>query len=163
MLKYHPFVRYPKYFGILLALFSLWALQDLPNLSFSRNLESLLSVDAHQYQSYEKLKGLLDDQEVWVITMETPDGLFTTQGIMALHEVSERLASHEEVIDIKSLTHSVRPIRQGFSLEMVPMASIDQLEPKALQALKTYALSNPLMRQVMVSKNGKDALITLTL
>ena len=46
---------------------------------------------------------------------------------------------------------------------MVPMASIDQLEPKALQALKTYALSNPLMRQVMVSKNGKDALITLTL
>ena len=163
MLKYHPFVRYPKYFGILLALFSLWALKDLPNLSFSRNLESLLSVDAHQYQSYEKLKGLLDDQEVWVLTMETPDGLFTPQGITALHEVSERLASHEEVIDIKSLTHSVRPIRQGFSLEMVPMASIDQLEPKALQALKTYALSNPLMRQVMVSKNGKDALITLTL
>ena len=163
MLKYHPFVRYPKYFGILLALFSLWALKDLPNLSFSRNLESLLSVDAHQYQSYEKLKGVLDDQEVWVLTMETPDGLFTPQGITALHEVSERLASHEEVIDIKSLTHSVRPIRQGFSLEMVPMASIDQLEPKALQALKTYALSNPLMRQVMVSKNGKDALITLTL
>ena len=32
-----------------------------------------------------------------------------------------------------------------------------------LRALKTYALSNPLMRQVMVSKNGKDALITLTL
>jgi hypothetical protein len=44
-------------------------------------------------------------------------------GIDAVRRVSEAFESQPGLLDVKSLTHSVRPVRRGLSLEMVPMVS----------------------------------------
>jgi hypothetical protein len=46
-----------------------------------------------------------------------------SRGIDAVRRVSEAFVSQPGLLDVKSLTHSVRPVRRGLSLEMVPMVS----------------------------------------
>lgn len=161
--RHLPFSSRVKPLRYALLALMIWGLTRITNIPFSEDLDRLLSIDQHQHQTLEKLDQFLDGKEMLALSMQAPNGIFTPEGIIALHEISERLATWQQVADVKSLTHSVKPIRNGLSFQMVPIASTNQLSPDDLKGLKDYALSNPLMRQVMVSGDAMSAIIAITL
>ena len=158
----HPFLKYPKSMGwvMLICLVPIWF--EASNIQFAPQTDKLLATDQRQQETFSKLRGILDNQDVLVVSMRTPEGVFSPDGLTALHEVSESLMSLEGATDIKSLTHSYKPIRSGFSFQMVPLATTNILDGASLKKLEDYSLNNPLIRNVMVSADGQDTLINVT-
>ena len=113
----------------------------------------LLEGDQRNLESYEKVQQILADVEVVVISMELPE-VFSVKGIDAILRVSQALEWGIGVTDVKSLTHSVKPIRKGFSFEMIPLVPWDGLTEEKLTELKEWALGHPLVKNLMVSEDS---------
>ena len=137
-------------------------LLEASKIQFSSQADKLLATDQRQQETFEKLRGIINDQDVLVISMRCPNGVFTPTGLVSLHEVSEALMTLEGVTDIKSITHSYKPVRSGFSFDMVPLATTNQLDVASLKKLSDFSLGNPLIKNVMVSGDGMEALINVT-
>lgn len=131
-------------------------------IQFAPQADKLLATDQRQQETFSKLRGILNNQDVLVVSMRYSKGIFSPEGLIALQEVSESLMSLEGATDIKSLTHSYKPIRSGFSFQMVPLATTNNLDKITLKKLEDYSLNNPLIRNVMVSADGQDTLINVT-
>ena len=158
----NPFLRYPKPLGIvaLLCLFPL--LFQASKIRFSSQADKLLATDQGQQETFEKLRGIINNQEVLIVSIRCPEGIFSPSGLITLHEVSEALLTMEGASDVKSLTHSYKPVRSGFRFEMVPLAATNHLDVVSLKQLSNFSLSNPLIKNVMVSSDGMEALINVT-
>ena len=155
----NPFLRYPKPLGIvaLLCLFPL--LFQASKIKFSSQADKLLATDQGQQETFEKLRGIINNQDVLVVSIRCPEGIFSPSGLMSLHDVSEALLTMEGASDVKSLTHSYKPVRSGFSFDMVPLAATNHLDVVSLMKLSDFSLGNPLIKNVMVSSDGMEALI----
>ena len=158
----NPFLRYPKPLGIvaLLCLFPLLFLAS--KIKFSSQADKLLATDQGQQETFEKLRGIINNQDVLVVSIKCPEGIFSPSGLITLHDVSEALLTMEGASDVKSLTHSYKPVRSGFSFDMVPLAATNHLDIVSLKRLSDFSLSNPLIKNVMVSSDGMEALINVT-
>lgn len=158
----NPFLKFPKSMGWVLLICLIPVFFEAKKIQFAPQADKLLETDQRQQETFSKLRGILNNQDVLVVSMECPKGVFSPEGLTALHEVSETLMSLEGASDIKSLTHSYKPIRSGFSFQMVPLATTNSLDKAGLKKLEDYSLNNPLIRNVMVSANGRDTLINVT-
>lgn len=142
----------------LLALPLLWR---LPGLGLTADTRVLLEGDQRNLSSYEKVRDILSGLEVVVVDLECGE-VFSAEGIEAIRRVSEAFTAQPGVVDVKSLTHSVKPVRRGFSFDMVPLVPPQGASPAELERLKRYCLSHPLIRNVMVAGDGRHTLITVT-
>ena len=158
----NPFLRYPKLLGAVTVVCLVPLLILAAKIQFSSQADKLLATDQRQQETFEKLRGIINDQDVLVISMWCPKGVFSPSGLTSLHEVSETLMTLEGATDIKSITHSYKPVRSGFSFDMVPLATTNRLDGASLQKLSDFSLGNPLIKNVMVSDDGKEALINVT-
>ena len=131
-------------------------------IQFASQADKLLATDQRQQETFEKLRGIINDQDVLVVSMRCPKGVFSPSGLTSLHEVSETLMTMEGASDIKSITHSYKPVRSGFNFDMVPLATTNQLDTASLKKLADFSLGNPLIKNVMVSGDGMEALINVT-
>ena len=157
MVRWNPFLRYPRLScGLLLCLLlpALWNLRDFGIHSDPR---SLLETSPDHRLVLDMVGELVPEEEIVVLDMECPD-VFSTEGLSALRRVSDALLSLESAVGIKSLTHSWRPVRRGLGLEMVPLVGGQDLDQ-----LERYCLDNPLIRNVMVSPDGRHTSLILTL
>lgn len=121
----------------------------------------MLEGDQRNLSSYQKVKQILADVEVVVISMECSE-VFSPQGIDAVRRVSDAFEKIQGVEDVKSLTHSVKPVRKGLGFEMVPLVPSGRITREELEEFKKFCLDQPLIRDVMVSADGKHTLITVT-
>ena len=121
---------------MLICLIPVWF--EASKIQFAPQTDKLLATDQRQQETFSKLRGILDNQDVLVVSMHTPRGVFSPEGLSALHEVSETLMSLEGATDIKSLTHSYKPVRSGFSFQMVPLATTNTLDIATLKKLEDH-------------------------
>lgn len=155
--RHNPYLRYPALaLGITLLLLAPIA-ADWLKFQVSSETGVLLEGDQRNQASYERVKGILGDEVVVAINLRCDD-VFSAQGIDAVRRVSEAFESQPGLLDVKSLTHSVRPVRRGLSLVMIPMVS-DNPEPAELERLRRFALENPLVRNVMVSPDTRQTIL----
>lgn len=133
----------------------------LPKLKVSSETRVLLEGDERNLASYEKVKQILADSEVVVLSMECAE-VFSPQGIDAVRRVSDALQQLPGVEDVKSLTHSVKPIRRGLGFEMVPLVPSGLTTAQEIESFKRFCLDQPLIRDVMVAADGQHTLITVT-
>ena len=124
-------------------------LARLSSFNVSSETRVLLEGDQRNLSSYEKVRQILAETEVIVLSMECAE-VFSPAGIDAVRRVSGAFLQQPGVDDVKSLTHSVKPVRQGLGFEMVPLVPEGPLSAAELARLKEYSLSHPLMRNVMV-------------
>jgi len=158
----NPFLKFPKTMGWILLICLIPVFFEAKKIQFAPQADKLLATDQRQQETFSKLRGILNNQDILVVSMRYPEGVFSSTGLTALHEVSETLMSLEGATDIKSLTHSYKPVRSGFSFQMVPLATTNSLDKANLKKLEDYSLNNPLIRNVMVSEDGRDTLINVT-
>jgi uncharacterized protein len=158
----NPFLRYPKALGMVIFVCLIPILFQASKLQFSSQADKLLATDQRQQETFEKLRGIINDQDVIVVSMRCPDGVFSASGLTSLHEASEALLTLQGATDIKSITHSYKPVRSGFNFDMVPLATTNQLDTLSLKKLSDFSLGNPLIKNVMVSGDGMEALINVT-
>jgi predicted RND superfamily exporter protein len=158
----NPFLKYPKVLGMGALLCLIPLLFQSSKIQFSSQADKLLATDQRQQETFEKLRGIINDQDVLVVSMRCPNGVFSSSGLTSLHQVSETLLTMEGASDIKSITHSYKPVRSGFSFDMVPLATTNQLDSASLKKLADFSLGNPLIKNVMVSGDGMEALINVT-
>lgn len=114
--------------------------------------------------SYEKFNQAFDSKNAVVVIAKIPD-LFSNSGVHTLYEISDSLESLPHLQDIKSLTHSGRPVRKGFSLDFRKMIQIEPFlntknkTSEEWQKLKTFLTNYPMTKNILVSDDGIYALI----
>ena len=160
MKNWNPFTRFPKIsFGGLVALLLplFWSLKDW---QIRSDADVLLESNPSQKATLDKVVSVFSGRVIVVVDMECPD-VFTAEALSAIGRVSDALMTVEGVQDVKSLTHSYKPVRKGLSFQMEPLVSSGK-SPADWERLREYCLSNPLIRNVMVSPDCKHATLTLT-
>lgn len=160
MKDWNPFTRFPKAsFGglaaLLLPLF--WSLKDW---QIRSDADALLEGNPSQKATLDKVVSVFSGRTIVVVDMECPD-VFTAEGLSAIGRVSDALTAVDGVQDVKSLTHSYKPVRKGLSFQMEPLVSSAK-SPVDWERLREYCLSNPLIRNVMISPDCRHATLTLT-
>ena len=161
MMRWNPFLKWPRT-SLILFLFLLGAAAfELRHFEFSSDAAVLLDGDQRQASSFKKLKSVLKNDTVVVIDVEC-DEVFSPGGIDAVYRVSEAFFGQAGLVDVKSLTHSYKPVRDGFSFKMEPLIGPFERDAAAIEALREFCMENPLVRNVMVSPDGRHTLITAT-
>jgi uncharacterized protein len=161
MNNWNPFARYPASSLMLLVVVLIPLLLPLRDLQVRSDADALLESNPSQKATLEKVTSVFQDQVILIVDLECPD-VFTEAGIGAVGRVSDALMSVGGVLDVKSLTHSYKPIRKGFSFDMVPLVPRDVVDPVELERLREYCIGNPLIRNVMVSPDSQHATLVLT-
>lgn len=121
----------------------------------------LLEGDSRNLATYEKVEDILGDTEVVVINLEHRD-LFSEAGLDTVRRISATFSAQPGVWDVKSLTHSSKPVRRGLTFDMVPFVPEGPLSDEERARLKAFCLEHPLIRNVMVSADGRNTLIMVT-
>jgi predicted RND superfamily exporter protein len=157
----NPFVAFPGTALLLCLVLAGPLLLKLPGLGITSETNVLLEGDQRNLSSYEKVRRILSGLEVVVIDLECGE-VFSQDGIEAVRRVSEAFSRQPGVDDVKSLTHSVKPVRRGWSFDMVPLVPPEGAGAAELARLKEFCVGHPLIRNVVVSADARHALITVT-
>lgn len=115
--------------------------------------------DSRNVEGYKTAAEIMEKESVVIFGMHGPS-VFTRRGIEAVRRVSEAFLAYPDVLNVKSLTHAVKPVRRGLSFEMAPL--IEDYSEAGLEEFREYALGHPLIRNVMVAPDGRHSIILVT-
>ena len=157
----NPFVRFP---GVLFSSFLvviIGLIWQSTKVSIDADPMTLLESDRRHLETYERISDFLNDDTALVISIES-DQIFTPTGFDQIRNVSNALTGQDGLVDVKSLTHSYKPMRKGFSFSMVPFVPAGDLSEEQISGIRNFSVTHPLVRNIMVSPDGKITLITAT-
>ena len=169
-LRWHPFLRWPWWsWGILLllALPLAWSVRGLP---FATGIHALLQDNPLHANTYDQLAGLTPVDDVIVFNISSEDA-FSPSSLRYVRLLSNAMLAADEgtghrlfpVTGIKSLSHAVIPVRRGFRLGLDPLLPRRALTERERAELRAMALEHPLIRNIMVSADGRHTLLTIEL
>ena len=157
----NPFIRFPGiiFFAFLFIVIGL--IWQSSKVSIDSDPMTLLESDRRHLETYERISSFLDDDIALVISIES-DFLFTTSGFEHIRNISNAISAQDGLVDVKSLTHSYKPVRKGLSFKMEPFVPSGQLTKQQIDKILEFSVTHPLVRNIMVSPDGKITLITAT-
>lgn len=125
--------------------------------------DAILEGDQRTRDAYALVEDALKDQVVAVISMEC-DRVFDRFNLLLMRDLSEALLNEPGVIDVKSFTHSSIPSRSGFGFNMLPFlgGEVEDLDDEALAERERFSTEHPLVRNLMISADGRHATIGVT-
>ena len=157
----NPFVRFP---GWLFAVFLLGFIQLIwqsTQVSIDTDPLTLLESDQRHRETFDRIQSFLNNDTVVVVSVES-DQIFSQAGFDHIRAISNALGQQPGFVDVKSLTHSYKPVRRGFSLAMEPFVPAGTLSEEQIAGIRQFSVTHPLVRNIMVSPDGKITLITAT-
>lgn len=157
----NPFLRFPRTALGLAVLLSLFLAMQWGRLDIHTETDVLLESDPRNQASFEKVMDILEKDVVLVVDLECRD-VFSPECIRVIDRLSRAFRGQPGFVDVKSLTHSYKPVRDGLGFSMVPLVSAGTADTKELEQLRHYALENPLLRNVMVSGDARHTVLTVT-
>ena len=157
----NPFLVFPRAALVVTALAVVPLLAPLRHVRVNTETRTLLGGDQRNLESYEQVRAILGNTDVVVVSLDVPD-LFSPAGLAVVRRISGAFAAVPGVVDVRSLTHSVRPVRRGLTFDMVPLVSLAP-DPAELAELRRFCLSHPLVRNLLVADDARHTLIVVTL
>ena len=118
---------------------------------------TLLQSDPRNRETFEKIASLLPDTTFVMVAMEM-ENLFSDEGRDLVARASRAVLSVGGAVEVKSLTHSGRPVRKGFQLEIEPFFP-RSATPEQWERIRAFTTDFPLSRNVMVSADGRYAVL----
>ncbi|MEW6304157.1 MAG: MMPL family transporter [Verrucomicrobiota bacterium] len=158
--RWNPFLRWPGAALTVAFLLCVPFWLQTAGSHVSARSRILLESDQRNFAGYETVKDILAHDVVAVVSLECSE-VFSRDGIRAIRLVSDALLELPGVVDVKSLTHSVMPVRRGVTFEMVPLVS-DAPTPMELRSLRRFCTTHPLVKNVMVAPDGRHTLLLVT-
>ena len=122
---------------------------------------TLLESDQRHRETFDRIQSFLNNDTVVVVSVES-DQIFSQAGFDHIRAISNALGQQPGFVDVKSLTHSYKPVRRGFSLAMEPFVPAGTLSEEQIAGIRQFSVTHPLVRNIMVSPDGKITLITAT-
>ena len=146
----NPFIRFPRiiFFAFLFIVTGL--IWQSSKVSIDSDPMTLLESDRRHLETYERISSFLDDDIALVISIES-DFLFTTSGFEHIRNISNAISAQDGLVDVKSLTHSYKPVRKGLSFNMEPFVPSGQLTKQQIGKIREFSVNHPLVRNIMVS------------
>ena len=157
----NPFVRFPGWLFAGFLLGSIPLMWQTTQVSIDTDPLTLLESDPRHLETYDRIQSFLNDDTVVVISVKS-DRLFTQAGLDHIRAISNALAQQSGLIDVKSLTHSVKPVRKGLSFSMEPFVPVGTLSGEQIATIRQFSVTHSLVRNIMVSPDGRITLITAT-
>lgn len=157
---WNVFLRFPLASLVVCGGLCLPLLLGLPRFTVGARTDALLSGDERNLASYQQVRDILGENEALVVSLELTN-LFSATGLETVRRVSEAFERLPQTIEVKSLTHAVRPVRRGLGFEMVPLVPEAPLDGPGLAELRRFCLSHPLARNLLVAEDGVHTLITV--
>ena len=157
----NPFVRFPGWLFAVFLLGSIPLIWQTTQVSIDTDPLTLLESDPRHLETYDRIQSLLNNDTVVVISVRS-DRLFTQAGLDHIRAISNALAQQPGLIDVKSLTHSVKPVRKGLSFSMEPFVPVGTLSGEQIATIRQFSVTHSLVRNIMVSPDGRITLITAT-
>ena len=157
----NPFVRFPGWLFAGFLLGSIPLIWQTTQVSIDTDPLTLLESDPRHLETYDRIQSLLNNDTVVVISVKS-DRLFTQAGLDHIRAISDALAQQSGLIDVKSLTHSVKPVRKGLSFSMEPFVPVGMLSEEQIATIRQFSVTHSLVRNIMVSPDGRITLITAT-
>ena len=157
----NPFVRFPGWLFAGFLLGSIPLIWQTTQVSIDTDPLTLLESDPRHLETYDRIQSLLNNDTVVVISVKS-DRLFTQAGLDHIRAISNELAQQPGLIDVKSLTHSVKPVRKGLSFSMEPFVPVGTLSGEQIATIRQFSVTHSLVRNIMVSPDGRITLITAT-
>lgn len=145
---------------LLLGLGGAWVYLNPEIVQVDSSAERLLASDPRSLESYEQMSGLMPGTEMVLVALEIKD-LFSNQGAATLARASQYILAVEGCEDVKSLTHSGRPVREGFGLRVENFIPLNADEQE-WQRIKSFTTQFPLSRNVLVSEDARYAILIAT-
>ena len=122
---------------------------------------TLLESDQRHRETFDRIQSFLNNDTVVVVSVES-DQIFSQAGFDYIRAISNALGQQPGFVDVKSLTHSYKPVRRGISLAMEPFVPAGTLSEEQIAGIRQFSVTHPLVRNIMVSPDGKITLITAT-
>lgn len=115
----------------------------------------LLESDPRSREAFQKVNEIIPNSIL--VALEIED-LFSDQGAATLAKASNLVKTVEGYVNVMSLTHSTRPVREGFNLDFkyfIPRHA----SPAQWQEIRKFTTQFPLSRNVLVSEDSKYAIL----
>ncbi len=157
---WNVFLRHPLASLVVCGWLCLPLLLGLLRFTVGAGTEALLSGDQRNLASYAQVRDILGENDAVVVSLGLTN-LFTPLGLETVRRVSEAFERLPQTLEVKSLTHAVRPVRRGLSFEMVPLVPEAPLGAPGFAELREFCLSHPLARNLLVAEDGVHTLITV--
>ena len=157
----NPFVLFPGWLFAVFLLGSIPIIWQTTQVSIDTDPLTLLESDKRHLETYDRIQSFLSDDTVVVISVES-DQIFSQAGFDQIRAISNALGQQPGLVDVKSLTHSVKPVRRGFALVWEPFVPAGYLSEDQIIAIRQFSVTHPLVRNIMVSPDGRITLITAT-
>lgn len=158
--KWNPYLRMPVASLLATVALLLPIFFHLADFRVTSEAEVILEGDQRNLESYEKVQEILKEETVLAVSIG-PIDVFTPEGIELIGAVSEAFEQLPGVSDVKSLTHSVKPVRQGMAFRMVPFVPANPTREE-LQEIRQFSITHPLVRNIMVSADGEHTILLVT-
>lgn len=89
------------------------------------------------------------------------EAVFSPENLALIREVTRAFLASESVAAAKSLTHAYLPVRKGVAFAFEPLIPPPPWSPEELADLKRLCLEHPLIRDVLVTADGRRTLISV--
>jgi predicted RND superfamily exporter protein len=156
----NPFVRYPVVCLSLLLILCVACVSCLLQFRAGADPEAILEGDQRTLATYRLVEEALRNHVVVLISMECDD-IFTVKNLQTMHRIGNEFLQEPGVVDVKSFTHSTMPERRGLTFGFRPYLP-SPLTEKSLQQVKDFSVGHPLVRNILVSEDARNAVIAVT-
>ena len=156
--------RLPRLFAfhaVLLVLAGAFLLSGGGEVEVDASTRVLMAGDARNRETYEKVSSLVPEQTLVLVAARLPE-VFTNDGAEFVRDLGNRLWSIPDVVEVKSLIHSTRPVRKGFGLDFQPFIP-ESATPREWRQIRERVLRHPMSRNVLVSDDGRHAVFLVFL
>ncbi|MCH8511363.1 MAG: MMPL family transporter [Kiritimatiellae bacterium] len=143
--------------GALLLAGLVWMQFQPKGVELDSSARTLLASDPRNRETFDKLHELIPDTVMVLVALEIED-LFSNDGAAIIEEASNLMLTVPGAVEVKSLTHSGRPVREGFSLVIEPFIPLYASE-ETWAELEAFNTRFPLSRNVLVSSDSRYAVL----
>ena len=157
----NPFVRFPGWLFAVFLLGFIPLIWQSTQVSIDTDPLTLLESDQRHREAFDRIQSFLNNDTVVVVSVES-DQIFSQAGFDHIRAISNALGQQAGFVDVKSLTHSYKPVRRGFSLALEPFVPAGTLSGEQIAGIRQFSVTHPLVRNIMVSPDGKITLFTAT-
>jgi len=156
----------PKTVLFIYAIITVIFLFQFPKIGIDTDPENMLYEDEPARVAHKEFKeefALHDAIMVGVVDETKPEGVFTPQTLNNIKAVTEEIAEIEGVIayDLISITTTDDIEGKAGVLNIKPLMSADIINAEDALALRDKALKNPILKDMLVSGDGKALMIAV--
>lgn len=126
------------------------------------SVETLFAKNSDEYRYYDAYRKKYGSDSLMAIAMATPD-LFTARNLKILKELTEHIAQLRQVERVFSLANTADIRHKFLGVKSVPVFQKLEEGDQSYQDVRAQILSDELFLNNLVSRDGKTALILVTL